>query len=375
MIKKNVENSGGTVRLGYSFNCSSTPKPTIDWDYTQTDGFHVTIGDSEITVVVDENDTGSNSRTLVITPYIDGDPCKDNRIQISQGAGDEPGECSFSITASPSTFDCEGGNISFTYEKVDEGEPTGCKIPLTAKTINGLVYNYSTMRLDATGDTLTFSHGTSPAPSGGGWGTRDVPTILQRALPYTIEKTWSVGSGYQVILKNNTSYYIPYNGKMKVVNGSINYSITYRPETGAGHWYYGATTGDTQDSNFLVPPNAQLTLTCSKENASGSGTYVAFSELNENDKDYNLHNNNGEWELVTATTTSATFKFDDRNITYGTKTFKSTYCGFSSDVLTNYKYISFDDPYSGHFKIVPVNIKRSVSNNWQNWSPGKVFNN
>ena len=313
MIKKNVENSGGTVRLGYSFNCSSTPKPTIDWDYTQTDGFHVTIGDSEITVVVDENDTGSNSRTLVITPYIDGDPCKDNRIQISQGAGDEPGECSYEVTAAKTVINCEDDHVvRFTFKKVEEDEPTGCKIPLTAKTINGLTYDYNTMRLDASGDTLTFSHGSAPDPPAGDcsgtWNKdSDLSTVFSKARGCTVlNNNWqacpngSCTNSVIIVLRNNTSKQVPYNGHFKITSNGVNSYVDYRVQTppdlagGTGHYYYGASGAEGQQSNFTVPKNGEVELVCSADTAINTNNVTAaivyFSNLESGENDYRLHN-------------------------------------------------------------------------------------
>ena len=276
MIKKNVENSGGTVRLGYSFNCSSTPKPTIDWDYTQTDGFHVTIGDSEITVVVDENDTGSNSRTLVITPYIDGDPCKDNRIQISQGAGDEPGECSYEVTAAKTVINCEDDHVvRFTFKKTDSGKGGGdIKFYL-----NGSTSPSTETTVDCNTESISLKAEVPSGPSG------DVGEILHNAAArycnntgtqagfessYTKHQpTTANGSKHITIkIKNTGTTYLAYNGNFVINDGSTDYLACYREPSSTEngkHWYYC-------EGNKILAPQEVITIEVPLERTIGNTT-------------------------------------------------------------------------------------------------------
>lgn len=136
-----------------------------------------------------------------------------------------------------------------------------------------------------------------PAPPtecvAGTWTTTSTTeTVLSNAYGCTNENgSWEGGGNLTVEIRNNSNYYIPFNGEIKDKQPKdIEHHFrvpSYVTSNGAYYWY-GRVTDKGQDSNFLVPPHATATLSGCMETFS-EGTYHFYISILEGN-DYKLHN-------------------------------------------------------------------------------------
>lgn len=139
--------------------------------------------------------------------------------------------------------------------------------------------------------------GSSPAPPtecvAGTWTTTTpTETVLSNAYGCTNENgSWEGGGSLTVEIRNKSNYYIPFNGEIKdkqPTDIEHHFRVPSIVESvSSSHYWYGRTTSEGQDTNFLVPPHATATLTGCMGTFS-QGIYHFYISILEGD-DYKLH--------------------------------------------------------------------------------------
>jgi hypothetical protein len=229
-------------------------------------------------------------------------------------------------------------------------------------------------------------------------GTMSTDDVFNIALGCTAQNnnksSWKPSnSGWTIVIENRlTDYYIPFNGGARIAVGKTQassrlYWVCYRA-INDGHFHYGASKDRTQDSNILIPPGYRVTFNkCWIEDdipddhkaVEEYRSHFQTSLLAGSRSDLKLHNEHVE-QCYSANTSidlehkKVTFVVDSvcdwggvedpqHNVRYyGIKKVAG-----SNPARPEHYTDNFGD--NGHRYIVPINIYRSVKNDWNDYDP------